>query len=221
MNYFADRDILSLPSEKIKLAKDKDEKKVHFLNLEQVEKLVSIPNTQKINGLRDRAILETLFSTGLRIAELVSLDQEQMVIKPTTKDLEISIIGKGGHVRTVFFSERAINWIKEYLDTRKDNNKALFISYQGRKNTSKRLTDRSIERSIKKYALLAGLSSKTTPHTLRHSFATDLLNQGVDLRLIQEFLGHRNIATTQVYTHVTNKQLRDVHRKFHGGKDLE
>jgi len=221
LNYFADRDILSLPSEKIKLAKDKDEKKVHFLNLEQVEKLVSIPNTQKINGLRDRAILETLFSTGLRIAELVSLDQEQMVIKPTTKDLEISIIGKGGHVRTVFFSERAIYWIKEYLDTRKDNNKALFISYQGRKNTSKRLTDRSIERSIKKYALLAGLSSKTTPHTLRHSFATDLLNQGVDLRLIQEFLGHRNIATTQVYTHVTNKQLRDVHRKFHGGKDLE
>jgi len=108
-------------------------KKVHFLNLEQVEKLVSIPNTQKINGLRDRAILETLFSTGLRIAELVSLDQEQMVIKPTTKDLEISIIGKGGHVRTVFFSERAIYWIKEYLDTRKDNNKALFISYQGRK----------------------------------------------------------------------------------------
>jgi len=221
LNYFADRDILSLPSEKIKLAKDKDEKKVHFLNLEQVEKLVSIPNTQKINGLRDRAILETLFSTGLRIAELVSLDQEQMVIKPTTKDLEISIIGKGGHVRTVFFSERAIYWIKKYLDTRKDNNKALFISYQGRKNTSKRLTDRSIERSIKKYALLAGLSSKTTPHTLRHSFATDLLNQGVDLRLIQEFLGHRNIATTQVYTHVTNKQLRDVHRKFHGGKDLE
>ncbi len=221
LNYFADRDILSLPSEKIKLAKDKDEKKVHFLNLEQVEKLVSIPNIQKTNGLRDRAILETLFSTGLRIAELVSLDQEQMIIKPTTKDLEISIIGKGGHVRTVFFSEKAIYWIRKYLDTRKDNNKALFISYQGRKNTSKRLTDRSIERSIKKYALLAGLSSKTTPHTLRHSFATDLLNQGVDLRLIQEFLGHRNIATTQVYTHVTNKQLRDVHRKFHGGKDLK
>jgi len=221
LNYFADRDILSLPSEKIKLAKDKDEKRVHFLNLEQVEKLVSIPNIQKINELRDRAILETLFSTGLRIAELVSLNQEQMIIKPTTKDLEISIIGKGGHVRTVFFSERAIYWIRKYLDTRKDNNKALFISYQGRKNTSKRLTDRSIERSIKKYALLAGLSSKTTPHTLRHSFATDLLNQGVDLRLIQEFLGHRNIATTQVYTHVTNKQLRDVHRKFHGGNDLK
>ena len=221
LNYFADRDILSLPSEKIKLAKDKDEKRVHFLNLEQVEKLVSIPNIQKINELRDRAILETLFSTGLRIAELVSLNQEQMIIKPTTKDLEISIIGKGGHVRTVFFSEKAIYWIRKYLDTRKDNNKALFISYQGRKNTSKRLTDRSIERSIKKYALLAGLSSKTTPHTLRHSFATDLLNQGVDLRLIQEFLGHRNIATTQVYTHVTNKQLRDVHRKFHGGNDLK
>jgi len=220
LNYFANRDILSLPSEKIKLAKDKEDKKVHFLNIDQIEKLVSIPNLNKKGGLRDRVILESLFSTGLRIAELVSLNREQLVIKPTTTDLEISLVGKGGHIRIVFFSERAIDWLKKYLNTRKDNDKALFVNYQGRKGASRRLTDRSIERSIKKYALLAGLPKNTTPHTLRHSFATDLLNQGVDLRLIQEFLGHRNIATTQIYAHVTNKQLRDVHRKFHGGKDL-
>ena len=221
LNYFANRDILSLPAEKIKLAKDKDDKKVHFLNIDQIEKLVSMPDTGKKNGLRDRAILESLFSTGLRIAELVSLNREQLVIKPTTTDLEISVVGKGGHIRTVFFSERAIHWVKKYLNTRKDNDKALFINYQGRKGASRRLTDRSIERSLKRYALLAGLPKNTTPHTIRHSFATDLLNQGVDLRLIQEFLGHRNIATTQIYAHVTNKQLRDVHRKFHGGKDLK
>ncbi len=221
LNYFANRDILSLPAEKIKLAKDKDDKKVHFLNLEQVKKLVSAPDINNKNGLRDRAILETLFSTGLRIAELVSLDREQLPIKPNTEDLELSIVGKGGHVRMVFFSERAIDWIKKYLDTRKDNLKPLFISYQGRKGSSKRLTDRSIERSLKKYAILAGLPSNTTPHTLRHTFATDMMNKGADLRLIQELLGHRNIATTQIYTHVTNRQLRDAHRKFHSGKDLE
>jgi len=221
LNYFANRDITSLPAEKIKLAKDKEDKKVHFLNLEQIEKLVSIPDISKNNELRDRAILEVLFSTGLRIAELVSLNKEQIIIKPITKDLEISIIGKGGHVRIVFFSERAIHWLRKYLNTRKDNLKPLFISYQGRKESSKRLTDRSIERNIKKYAMLAGLPSNTTPHTLRHTFATDMMNKGVDLRLIQEFLGHRNIATTQIYTHVTNKQLRDVHRKFHGDKKSE
>jgi len=221
LNYFANRDILSLPAEKIKLAKDKGEKKVHFLNLEQVEELFSVPDTNKKNGLRDRAILEVLFSTGLRIAELVSLNQDQIRINPLIKDLEIGIVGKGNRNRTVYFSERAIYWLKKYLKTRKDKDKALFINYQGRKNAPKRLTDRSIERNIKKYALLAGLPANTTPHTLRHSFATDLLSQGVDLRLIQEFLGHRNIATTQIYAHVTSKRLRDIHRKFHGGKRLK
>jgi site-specific recombinase XerD len=221
LNYFANRDILCLPAEKIKLAKDKHEKTVHFLNLEQIEKLLSMPNLKTKSGLRDRAILETLFSTGLRIAELVSLNREQIRIKPSTKYLELGIIGKGNRPRTVYFSERAIYWLKRYLDTRKDNEKALFVNYQGRKNASRRLTDRSIERNIKKYALLAGLPSNTTPHTLRHSFATDLLSQGVDLRLIQEFLGHRNIVTTQIYAHVTNRRLRDIHRKFHGGKNLE
>ena len=221
LNYFANRDILSLPSEKIKLAKDKEDKKVHFLNLEQIEKLFSTPDVSKVSGLRDRVIIEVLFSTGLRIAELVSLNREQIIIKPITKDLEISIIGKGGHVRIVFFSERAIHWLRKYLNTRKDNLEPLFISYQGRKESTKRLTDRSIERSIKKYAMIAGLPPNTTPHTLRHTFATDMMNKGVDLRLIQEFLGHRNISTTQIYTHVTNKQLRDVHRKFHGDKNIK
>ncbi len=221
LNYFANQDILSLPAEKIKLSKDKGDKKINFLNLEQIEKLLAIPNTSKRNGLRDRVILEILFSTGLRIAELVSLNIEQINLKPMTKDLEVGIIGKGNRPRTVYFSERAVHWLKKYLDTRKDKEKALFINYQGRKSASRRLTDRSIERIMKKYALMAGLPTNTTPHTLRHSFATDLLTQGADLRIIQEFLGHRNIATTQIYTHVTNKRLRDIHRQFHGGKKLK
>ncbi len=221
LNYFANRDIISLPAEKIKLAKDKGEKKIHFLTIEQVEKLLSAPDTNKKNGLRDRAILESLFSTGLRIAELVSLNRDQIRISPLAKDLEIGIVGKGNRPRTVYFSERAIYWLDKYMKTRKDNDRALFVNYQGRKDAPKRLTDRSIERSLKKYALLAGLPENTTPHTIRHSFATDLLSQGVDLRLIQEFLGHSNIATTQIYAHVTSKKLRDVHRKFHGGKDLK
>ncbi|PIV10033.1 MAG: hypothetical protein COS49_02715 [Candidatus Portnoybacteria bacterium CG03_land_8_20_14_0_80_41_10] len=221
LNYFANQDIISLPAEKIKLAKDKEDKKVNFLNLEQLEKLFSVPDISKKNGLRDRAILEVLFSTGLRIAELVSLDRDQINLKANTKELELGIIGKGNYPRTVYFSERAVDWLNKYLATRQDKDKALFINYQGRKKSERRLTDRSIERIIKKYALLAGLPMNTTPHTLRHSFATDLLTQGVDLRLIQEFLGHRNIATTQVYTHVTNQHLRDVHRQFHGGKKLK
>ena len=221
LNYFANRDILSLPAEKIKLAKDKDERKINFLNLEQIEKLFSIPDTSKINGLRDRAILEIFFSTGLRIAELVSLNREQINLKLTTKDLEVGIIGKGNRSRTIYFSERAVYWLRKYFERRKDKEKPLFINYQRRKDAPRRLTARSIEKIIKKYALLAGLPANTTPHTLRHSFATDLLTQGADLRIIQEFLGHRNIATTQIYTHVTNKRLRDIHREFHGGKKLK
>lgn len=221
LNYFANRDILSLPAEKVKLAKDKGDKTVHFLTLEQIEKLFSAPDISRRNGLRDKAILESLFSTGLRISELVSLDKEQIRIKPTTKDLEVGIIGKGSRPRTVYFSERAVVWLKKYLGSRKDNEKALFVNYQRGKDSSRRLTPRSIEKIIKKYDSLAGLPLNTTPHTLRHSFATDLLNQGADLRVIQEFLGHRNIATTQIYTHVTNKRLRDIHRQFHSGKKLK
>lgn len=219
LNYFANRDILSLPSEKIKLAKDTDEKQVRFLNLDQVEKLLAVPNVSKIQGLRDKAILETLFSTGMRIAELVSLNKEQIRIKPSMDELEISIVGKGGRIRTVYFSKRTLNWLKKYLETRLDKDKALFINYRAKSGAAKRLTPRSIEKSIKKYAILAGVPLTTTPHVMRHSFATDLLAQGVDLRTIQEFLGHKNIAATQIYTHVTNKQLKEIHRKFHSLKE--
>ena len=222
LSYFTAKDILSLPADKIKLPKDaKNEKTIKFLNLDQIEKLLLAPNTETREGLRDRAILESLFSTGLRIAELVSLNREQFSNIKDKKDLEIGIVGKGSHPRTVYFSERALEWLKKYLSDRPDKDKALFIHYKSRKDADSRLTPRSIERIVKKYCILAGVPVTTTPHTLRHSYATDLMNQGVDLRTIQEFLGHRNIVTTQVYTHVTNKRLRDVHRQFHSGKNLK
>jgi site-specific recombinase XerD len=162
-----------------------------------------------------------LFSTGLRIAELVALNKEQFKNIENKSDLEIGVVGKGNHPRTVYFSERALSWLKSYLKTRNDEEKALFINYRRRNGSDSRLTARSVERLVKKYSTLANIPFFTTPHTLRHSMATDLLNQGVDLRIIQEFLGHRNIATTQIYTHVTNKKLRDIHRQFHSGKDLK
>ena len=219
LNYFADRDILSLPAEKIKLAKIKKEHTVNFLTVEQLKKLFAGPNTIKPAGMRDRAILEVLFSTGLRIAELVSLNRNQIKLK--NEEIEIAIIGKGGNPRTVYFSSRAVDWLRKYLATRNDDEKALFMNYRSRKDfSSRRLTARSIEKIIKKYALMAGLPAMTTPHTLRHSFATDLLNQGADLRTVQEFLGHRSITATQIYTHVTSKRLKDIHHKLHSGKDL-
>jgi len=201
------------------LAKDKDTRVVSFLNLEQLEKLFAAPDISKINELRDRAILESLFSTGMRIAELISLNREQIKLKPEIKDLEIVIIGKGSRPRTVYFSERATHWLRNYLETRKDKEKALFINYKNKKGTSRRLTSRSIEKNIKKYAIVAGLPLTTTPHVMRHSFSTNLLEQGVDLRTLQEFLGHKTIVATQIYTHVTSKRLRDIHRKFHGIKN--
>jgi site-specific recombinase XerD len=222
LSYFTAKDIESLPADKIALPKDaKAEKTVKFLNLDQIERLLLAPDAKTPMGLRDRAILETLFSTGLRIAELVALNREQFTSTKDKKDLELGIIGKGGHPRTVYFSERSLSWLKKYLDSRKDKEKALFVHYRAREDAEGRLTARSIERIVKKYAVLAGVPIFTTPHTLRHSMATDLLTQGVDLRTIQEFLGHRNIVTTQIYTHVTNKRLRDVHRQFHSGKNLK
>lgn len=222
LGYFTAKDIVSLPADKINLPKDaRKGKTVKFLNLEQIEKLLLIPKTKTKIGLRDRAILEALFSTGLRIAELVALNKEQFTNIRDKKDLELSIIGKGDAPRTVYFSERALSWAKKYLETRKDKEKALFIHYRSRKGIENRLTARSIERIVKKYAILAGVPIFTTPHTIRHSYATDLLTQGVDLRTIQEFLGHRSITSTQIYTHVTSKRLREIHRKFHGGKKIK
>ena len=222
LGYFVAKDIVSLPPGKITLPKDaKAEKTVKFLNLEQIEKLLLAPDTKTKAGLRDRAILESLFSTGLRIAELVALNKEQFATIKDKKDLEIGILGKGSHPRTVYFSERALQWLRKYLDGRKDKEKAMFVHYKARKDAANRLTPRSIQKIVKKYAVLAGVPIFTTPHTLRHSYATDLLNQGVDLRTIQEFLGHRSITSTQIYTHVTNKRLRDIHRQFHSGKNLK
>lgn len=221
LNYFADRDILSLPAEKIKLAKDKSERPVRFLTLEQLRKLFSAPEVSKIQGLRDRAILETLFSTGMRIAELVALNREQIKIKPGQKELELGIVGKGERPRTVYFSERALFWLKKYLERRKDKEKALFINYRAKKGAPRRLTARSVEKNIKKYAIKAGVPLFTTPHVMRHSFATDFLSQGVDLRTLQELLGHKSILATQIYTHVTSKRLREIHRKFHSGRKLK
>ncbi len=223
LNYFADHDILSLPAAKIKLAKNKEERPIRFLTLEQLEKLYAMPDIKTSAGARDQAILEILFSTGLRIAECVALNREQIRIVPGIKDIELSITGKGSRIRTVYISERALSSLGKYLKTRTDEDKALFINMRPVKDeVSQRLTPRSIEKMIKKYALRAGLPATTTPHVMRHSFATDLLSQGVDLRTIQEFLGHKNITATQIYAHVTSKKLREIHRKFHsGGKTNE
>jgi site-specific recombinase XerD len=221
LGYFTAKDIISTPADKIELPKASEgQKTVKFLTLEQIEKLLESADAKTPDGLRDRAILEALFSTGLRIAELAALNREQFTNISDKKDLELGIIGKGQHPRTVYFSERALEWIKKYLAARTDKEKPLFIHYRSHEGADPRLTPRSMERIVKKYALLSGVPFFTTPHTLRHSYATDLLSQGVDLRTIQEFLGHKNIVTTQIYTHVTNKRLRDVHRQFHSlGKD--
>jgi len=217
LSYFTAKDIISLPADKIQLAKGDKEKSVKFLDLSQLKKLFLAPNISTVPGIRDRAILESFFSTGMRISELTSLNREQIKLLPLTKDLEIGIVGKGGRARTIYFSEDATTWLKKYLETRvNDKEKALFINYRSLNNASKRLTPRAIEKIMKKYTIQAGIPITTTPHVLRHSFATDLLSQGVDLRTVQEFLGHKNISATQIYTHITDKRLRDVHRKFHG-----
>ena len=222
LGYCVQKDIVSIPPDKIALPKaDKGAKTIKFLNLDQIEKLLNAITPKDRITIRDRAILESLFSTGLRIAELVALNTEQFANIKDKKDFELSVIGKGGNPRTVYFSERALGYIKKYLSLRNSKEKSLFINFRDKDGTGSRLTSRSIERIVKKYAILAGIPVFTTPHTLRHSYATDLLTQGVDLRSIQEFLGHKNIVTTQIYTHVTNKRLRDIHRQFHGGKNLK
>ena len=224
LNYFADSDIVSLPAAKIKLPKltDKD-KKIKFLTVDQIEKLLAMPDINNPSGLRDRAMLECLFSTGMRVSELVSLNialfDRNNLLAGKFSDLELSIPGKGGSVRTIYFSHRALKWLADYLRIRNDMLPPLFINYNPSSSASddRRLAVRSVERAVKKYTVMAGLPVDATPHTLRHSYATDLLEQGADLRSVQELLGHKNIVTTQIYTHVTNTQLRNVHRKFHSG----
>lgn len=224
LGYLAEKDIVSVPLGKIKLLKEtRQNRSIKFLNLAQLQKLLSMPNLKTKIGLRDRAILETLFSTGLRVAELTSLNINQLNFKNLykTDSYELAIVGKGDRPRTVYFSQRALYWLKKYLEKRKNDDKALFINYHPLKSADRRLTTRSVERLVSKYSKMAGLPFMATPHTIRHTYATDLLNQGVDLRMIQEFLGHKDISTTQVYTHVTNKKLKDIHKKYHSGNQLE
>ncbi|MFA6393254.1 MAG: tyrosine-type recombinase/integrase [Patescibacteria group bacterium] len=227
LDYFSIKDIKSLAPNKIRLPKltDKD-KVIKFLSISQVEDLLSQPDINTEAGLRDRAMLEILFSTGFRVSELVSLNINQFNIPVIEKHLkngksfELNIIGKGGRARVVYFSPRALHWLAKYYNKRKDNEKPLFINYRSPAIAGARLSIRSVDRIIAKYVKTAGLPISATPHSLRHSFATDLLNQGAGLRDIQELLGHKNISTTQIYTHITNKKLREVHEKFHGIKEI-
>jgi len=209
------RDIATLSPDKIELPKQSS-RSIAFLNSEQIERLLSSPKISNNAGLRDRTILETLFSTGLRVSELVSLNRDQIDLERK----EFGVKGKGNKLRVVFLSDTAAEWIERYLRARKDNFKPLFIRYSGAVNAQRngekmRLTARSIQNIVAKYAKRSGLPIEATPHTLRHSFATDLLISGADIRSVQEMLGHESIKTTQVYTHVTNKHLKEVHKTFH------
>lgn len=214
LRYCARSDVKTLTPEKVELGQP-DPSPLKILDAESLERLLSMPDQSK-EGIRDKAILEMLFSTGLRVSEMVFLDRDKINIQRG----EFGVIGKGGKERVVFLSDEAKLCLGRYLLKRRDTFKPLFIRFQGRVDPAEagekmRLTARSVERIVAKYVKLAGLSVKATPHTLRHSFATDLLINGADIRSVQEMLGHSNISTTQIYTHITNKQLKDVHRAFH------
>ncbi|KKS44291.1 hypothetical protein A2567_03175 [Candidatus Azambacteria bacterium RIFOXYD1_FULL_42_11] len=213
LKYLAKRDIGTLSADKIELGKQ-SERQVIFLEENELGRLLNSPEGSSFKTLRDKAILELLFSTGLRVSELCALNCDSLNLKSG----EFAVRGKGGKVRLVFISDTAKEAIKNYLGKREDVDEALFI--RNVKNPSKqdnlRLTSRSIERLVKYYAIKAGLTKKITPHSLRHSFATDLLMNGADIRSVQALLGHSNITTTQIYTHITDKQLREVHETFHG-----
>ena len=219
LKYLTKRGISAMPRDQIELAKT-PERTLDLISPEELSRLLNSPNGNTLKDLRDKAILELLFSTGLRVSELCSLTNDF-----DFKRDEISIRGKGGKVRVVFISDEAKNAVKKYLDIRKDINDALFVQVDSEKfpnNKTKEvkdkngaLTRRSIERIVKQHAIKAGITKKVTPHVIRHSFATDLLNNGADIRSVQVMLGHSNISTTQIYTHVTDKQLREIHKKFH------
>lgn len=270
LKYLIKHDYRVLEPEKIELGKYDPARSLKFLKPEQLDKLLAKPNVSKLIGLRDRAILEIFFSTGLRVSELASLNREQVDLKSK----EFSVVGKGNRRRVVFLSDTAADWLKKYLKKRQDNYKPFFVSYfgphkevesvrpsKGSKTNEKestsiehakslkhpmlkkkhlprrqvgrmlnkrnqinlddpdgerfRLSVRSIQRLVKKYTRQAGINVDVTPHTIRHSFATDLLMAGADMRTVQESLGHKNISTTQIYTHITNLQLKKAHQKFH------
>ena len=215
LKFCAKRNLPALAADKIELARTK-RKQVTFLNEDELERLFAQADTKTVIGLRDRAILELLFSSGLRVSELVGLDREHINLKRR----EFMVRGKGQKDRPIFISIEAAHWIEAYLQKRDDNTRPLFIRYSGTKQVDRsgnfhRLTARSIQRLVAQYALLAGITKHVSPHTLRHSFATDLLMNGADLRSVQAMLGHSNISTTQIYTHVTDPHLKAVHEKFH------
>ncbi len=216
--YLLRQGVKVIPPEMIELGKIRD-RNIKFLLPEELEKIFKAVDTKEIIGLRDRAILEVLFSTGLRVSELVSLNREQVNIEAG----EFGVIGKGGKARVVFLSKRAKEWLSKYLEKRTDPYRPLFIRYSGPKpkegltDEKLRLSARSVERVVDKYRKKAGILFRIGPHAIRHSYATDLLSHGADLRSVQEMLGHKNIATTQIYTHVTNVRLKEVHEKYHSG----
>ncbi|MET0979991.1 MAG: site-specific tyrosine recombinase/integron integrase [Candidatus Saccharimonadales bacterium] len=215
LTYLSKRDIESLSPEKIELPKI-SRKQVTFLHYDEVARLLDTISLESEDGLRDRAIIELLFSSGLRVSELVNLNRDHV----NTKRREFMVRGKGQKDRPVFIGEAAAGRVEDYLAARLDNLPPLFLSYS-RNNTAttsgdyRRLSTRSIQRIISKYAKLAGITKHVSPHTMRHSYATDLLMNGADLRSVQVMLGHSNISTTQVYTHVTDEHLREVYEKFH------
>ncbi|MBI4036000.1 tyrosine-type recombinase/integrase [Candidatus Daviesbacteria bacterium] len=221
LRYLARIDVSTLSPEKVELG-ETDPAPLKVLDESQLKSLLEAPDVTKKDGLRDKAILETLFSTGLRVSELACLNRDTINLQRK----EFGIVGKGGKERVVFISDSAASAIETYLYARKDTFKPLFIRFQGKVNPenggeSMRLTTRSIERVVEKYVKALGFSVKATPHSLRHSFATDLLINGADIRSVQEMLGHSNISTTQIYTHVTNAHLKDAHKAFHSGNSKD
>src|SRR5665213_2989139 len=215
LRFCVKREWPAMAPDKIELART-TRPQVTFLNPEELERLASQPKLESLGGLRDRAIIELLFSSGLRVSELVGLDRDHINLSRR----EFMVRGKGQKDRPIFISQEAADWIKAYIDKRQDNTKPLFIRYSGNKKVDlsgnyHRLTARSIQRMVARYARLAGITKHVSPHTLRDSFATDLLMNGADLRSVQAMLGHSNIATTQIYTHVTDPHLKAVHEKYH------
>jgi site-specific recombinase XerD len=218
LKYLAKRSIKSVAPEKIELGKQED-RQVTFLEPSELGRLLDAPEGTDLPALRDRAMLATLFSTGMRVSELCSLNRDMVSVERG----ELAVRGKGGKVRPVFVSGDAGKHLGEWLKARADLDEALFIriprSGKFGSYDDLRLTPRSIQRIVKIHATAAGIvGKKVSPHTLRHSFATDLLRNGADIRSVQEMLGHSSVTTTQIYTHVTDKGLREVHEKFHGKK---
>lgn len=217
LKYLAKLGIKSLPAERIELAKVA-QRDLDLITEEELARLLNAPNPPAggLKALRDKAILELLFSTGLRVSELCSLNRDHIT---DAKAGEFSVRGKGDKIRVVFISDSAQKAIKDYLNKRTDTEEALFISINRSPSSIQqvsRLDRRTIERIVKYYAIKAGIAKKVTPHVIRHCFATDLLSNGADLRSVQSLLGHSSITTTQIYTHITDKQLREVHKAFHG-----